>query len=152
MLKATQHFSDTGGTRTQVTTFIPTWSFLLPFRAFFLGPGQTLLCPSDHQKVPLHLSQYLIFGVGVGAGGQACSSAHAQLSCLSYPCPHIAFGSLSSWSSWALLWAPSTSPTAPFPTVSGLGGEGLGLPGEGGGCSSLWPADPRLLAGSSAPT
>lgn len=89
MLKATQHFSDTGGARTQVTTFIPTWSFLLPFRAFFLGPGQTLLCPSNHQKVPLHLSQYLIFGGwgGFWGSGLLLYPCSAFLSVLPLP-PH----------------------------------------------------------------
>lgn len=135
----------------------PNWSFPLPLRAFSRARTD-FLCPSDHQKVPLHLSQCLFFG-GVVLGVRPVPFPRSALLSVLLTAP-TGFGSLSSWSWWASLWAPSTSLMALSPTVGGLGGEGWGPPrGRWGpqsgepwwGVSLPWHMDPGCWLGPPPP-
>ena len=98
-----------------------------------------------------HLSQYLLFRGGV-LGVQAFSLPLLSFLVCPTPFATIGFGSLNSWFSWASPWAPSTSLTAPSPTVGGPGGEGRGLPRRMSVLGAPLHTDPRLLAGSLPPT
>lgn len=80
--------------------------------------------PSESPSSPLPIAD--LWGAGFWASGLFLYPRLSIPVCLTAPTPNIGFGSLSSWSLWASPWAPSTSRTAPSPTVGSLGGEGGG--------------------------